>query len=30
MTVPMFALRVKAAEDGAIIIKGLPVKPGDW
>ena len=26
----MFALRVKVEEDGAIVIKGLPVKPGDY
>ena len=26
----MFALRVKVEEDGSIIIKGLPVKPGEY
>ena len=26
----MFTLRVKVQEDGSILIKGLPVKPGDY
>lgn len=26
----MFALRVKVQEDGSILIKGLPVKPGEY
>ena len=30
MAVTMFALRVKVEEDGSIIIKGLPVKPGEY